>query len=53
MPADRDVFSARATANDGVMQPEARQAWRRIGFRIPASIEWARGEEKASDHAPT
>src|SRR6476619_5635762 len=30
VPEDRDVFSARATANDAVMQPETRAAWRRI-----------------------
>ena len=30
VPEDRDVFSARATAKDAVMQPETRQAWRRI-----------------------
>jgi exodeoxyribonuclease-3 len=30
VPEDRDVFSARATANDAVMQPETRQVWRRI-----------------------
>ena len=102
VPEDRDVFSARATAKDAVMQPEARQLWRRIvhqgwidalrslhpaddklytfwdytagcwprdlGFRldhllcspeaadrlIGADVDrWARGEEKASDHAPT
>jgi exodeoxyribonuclease III len=102
VPEDRDVFSARATANDAVMQPETRQAWRRIlhqgwtdalralhpdeeklytfwdytagcwqrdlGFRLDHLLcspeaadrlqgagvdKWARGEEKASDHAPT
>ncbi len=30
VPEDRDVFSARATANDAVMQPETRAAWRRL-----------------------
>ena len=30
VPEDRDVFSVRATERDAVMQPEARQAWRRI-----------------------
>lgn len=30
VPEDRDVFSARATAHDAVMQPETREAWRRI-----------------------
>jgi exodeoxyribonuclease III len=30
VPEDRDVFSTRATQHDAVMQPEARQAWRRI-----------------------
>ena len=30
MPEDRDVFSARATQHDALMQPEARQRWRRI-----------------------
>ena len=30
VPEDRDVFSARATAKDAVMQPETRQVWRRI-----------------------
>ena len=30
VPEDRDVFSVRATARDAVMQPEARQLWRRI-----------------------
>ena len=30
VPEDRDVFSAKATANDAVMQPETRQAWRQI-----------------------
>ena len=102
VPEDRDVFSAKATANDAVMQPETRQAWRQIvnqgwtdalrafhptepklytfwdytagcwqrdlGFRLDhllcspeaadrlrdAGVDrWARGEEKASDHAPT
>jgi exodeoxyribonuclease-3 len=102
VPEDRDVFSVRATQHDAVMQPEARQAWRRIlhqgwtdalralhpseeklytfwdytagcwqrdaGFRLDhllcspeaadrlqgAGVDrWARGEEKASDHAPT
>jgi len=102
VPEDRDVFSARATARDAVMQPETRQVWRRIlhqgwtdalralhpneeklytfwdytagcwqrdlGFRLDhllcspeaadrlqgAGVDrWARGEEKASDHAPT
>jgi len=102
VPEDRDVFSARATAKDAVMQPETRQVWRRIvnqgwtdalralhptedklytfwdytagcwqrdlGFRLDhllcspeatdrltgADVDrWARGEEKASDHAPT
>jgi exodeoxyribonuclease-3 len=102
VPEDRDVFSARATAKDAVMQPEAREAWRRIvhqgwtdalralhpteeklytfwdytagcwqrdlGFRLDHLLcspeatdrlqgagvdKWARGEEKASDHAPT
>ena len=102
VPEDRDVFSARATANDAVMQPATRDAWRRIlhqgwtdalralhpredklytfwdytagcwprdlGFRLDhllcspeaadrlvgAGVDrWARGEEKASDHAPT
>jgi exodeoxyribonuclease-3 len=102
VPEDRDVFSPRATQHDAVMQPEARDAWRRIvnqgwtdalrsfdpteakiytfwdytagcwqrdmGFRLDhllcspeaadrlagAGVDrWARGEEKASDHAPT
>jgi exodeoxyribonuclease-3 len=102
VPEDRDVFSVRATQNDAVMQPEARQLWRRIvnqgwtdalralhpneeklytfwdytagcwqrdlGFRLDHLLcspeatdrlqgagvdKWARGEEKASDHAPT
>ena len=102
VPEDRDVFSARATAKDAVMQPETREVWRRIvnqgwtdalralhpneeklytfwdytagcwqrdmGFRLDhllcspeaadrlrgAGVDrWARGEEKASDHAPT
>jgi exodeoxyribonuclease-3 len=102
LPEDRDVFSARAAANDALIQPETRAAWRRIlyqgwtealralhpnedrlytfwdytagcwqrdaGFRIdhlllsPIAADrlqaagvhrWARGEEKASDHAPT
>jgi exodeoxyribonuclease III len=30
VPEDRDVFSVRATSNDAVMQPEAREAWRRL-----------------------
>ena len=30
VPEDRDVFSVRATQHDAVMQPEARQVWRRI-----------------------
>ena len=30
VPEDRDVFSARATASDPVMQPATREAWRRI-----------------------
>ncbi|MEO7277341.1 MAG: exodeoxyribonuclease III [Sphingomicrobium sp.] len=102
VPEDRDVFSVAATRHDAVMQPEARDAWRRIvnqgwtdalrafhpndgtlytfwdytagcwqrdlGFRLdhllcsPEAVDrlqgagvdrWARGEEKASDHAPT
>jgi exodeoxyribonuclease-3 len=102
VPEDRDVFSVRATQHDAVMQPEARELWRRIlhqgwtdalrafhpsepklytfwdytagcwqrdlGFRLDhllcspeaadqlrgAEVDrWARGEEKASDHAPT
>ena len=102
VPEDRDVFSVRATQHDAVMQPEARQLWRRMlhqgwtdalrafhpneaklytfwdytagcwqrdcGFRLDhlllspeasdrlrgAGVDrWARGEEKASDHAPT
>lgn len=102
VPEDRDVFSAGRAAQDAVMQPETRAAWRRIvhggwtdalralhpdepklwtfwdytagcwqrdaGFRIdhllcsPVAADrlaaagvdrWARGEEKASDHAPT
>ncbi len=102
VPEDRDVFSVRATSHDAVMQPQAREAWRRIlnqgwtdalrafhpdepklftfwdytagcyprdlGFRLDhllcspeasdrlcgAEVDrWARGEEKASDHAPT
>src|SRR3982750_603730 len=31
VPEDRDVFSARATANDAVMQPVARQGWGGVG----------------------
>ena len=102
LPEDRDVFSAKAAANDALIQPATRAAWRRIlfqgwtealralhptedrlytfwdytagcwqrdaGFRIdhlllsPIAADrleaagvhrWARGEEKASDHAPT
>jgi exodeoxyribonuclease-3 len=102
VPEDRDVFSVRATQHDAVMQPEARNVWRRmlnagwtdalrslhpdepklytfwdytagcwqrdLGFRldhllcspeaadrlIGAGVDrWARGEQKASDHAPT
>jgi exodeoxyribonuclease-3 len=102
VPEDRDVFSVKATQHDAVMQPETRQAWRRLihqgwtdalralhptepklytfwdytagcwqrdaGFRLDhllcspeaadrlrgAGVDrWARGEEKASDHAPT
>jgi exodeoxyribonuclease III len=102
VPEDRDVFSVRATAHDAVMQPETREAWRRLlhqgwtdslralhpdepklytfwdytagcwqrdlGFRLDHLLlspeaadrlrgagvdKWARGEEKASDHAPT
>jgi exodeoxyribonuclease-3 len=102
VPEDRDVFSVSATQHDALLQPETRQAWRRIvhqgwtdalralhpddpklytfwdytagcwqrdaGFRIDhllcspeaadllqgAGVDrWARGEEKASDHAPT
>ena len=30
VPEDRDVFSVRATEHDAVMQPQARQSWRRI-----------------------
>ncbi len=30
VPEDRDVFSVRATQHDAVMQPEAREIWRRI-----------------------
>jgi exodeoxyribonuclease-3 len=102
VPEDRDVFSVQATLHDAVMQPEAREVWRRmvnggwtdalralhpdepklytfwdytagcwqrdLGFRLDhllcspeaadrlrgAGVDrWARGEEKASDHAPT
>jgi exodeoxyribonuclease III len=102
LPEDRDVFSAQAARNDALLQPETREAWRRIlyqgwtdalralhpredklytfwdytagcwqrdaGFRIdhlllsPTATDrlraagvdrWVRGEEKASDHAPT
>ncbi len=102
VPEDRDVFSAKATCHDALLQPETRAAYRRIvhqgwtdalrafhpddsglytfwdytagcwqrdaGFRIdhllcsPEAVDrlqgagvdrWARGEEKASDHAPT
>ena len=102
VPQDRDVFSIRAAANDALVQPETRAAWRRLlhqgwtdalralhpdddrlytfwdytagcwqrdaGFRIDhlllspeaadrlraAGVDrWARGEDKASDHAPT
>jgi exodeoxyribonuclease-3 len=30
VPEDRDVFSVQATQHDAVMQPEARNAWRRM-----------------------
>jgi exodeoxyribonuclease-3 len=30
VPEDRDVFSVRATEHDAVMQPEARNVWRRM-----------------------
>jgi len=30
VPEDRDVFSAKAAAGDALLQPETRQAWRRI-----------------------
>jgi exodeoxyribonuclease-3 len=102
VPEDRDVFSMRAAANDALVQPETRAAWRKLiyqgwtdalrafhpdedmlwtfwdytagawqrdaGFRIdhllcsPSAADrlraagvdkWARGQEKASDHAPT
>jgi exodeoxyribonuclease-3 len=102
VPEDRDVFSMKAAANDALVQPETRAAWRQLihqgwtdalrafhpeddrlytfwdytagcwqrdaGYRIyhllcsPEAIDrvkaagvdrWARGEEKASDHAPT
>ena len=102
VPEDRDVFSMRAAANDALVQPETRAAWRQFiyqgwtdalrafhpdeeklwtfwdytagawqrdaGFRIdhllcsPVAADrlkaagvdkWVRGEEKASDHAPT
>jgi exodeoxyribonuclease-3 len=102
VPEDRDVFSMRAAANDALVQPETRAAWRKLiyqgwtdalrtfhpdeerlwtfwdytagawqrdaGFRIdhllcsPSAADrlkaagvdkWVRGEEKASDHAPT
>ncbi|MDX6517096.1 MAG: exodeoxyribonuclease [Gaiellaceae bacterium] len=102
VPEDRDVFSVKATQHDALLQPETRQAWRKIlhqgwtdalralhpteeklytfwdytagcwqrdaGFRIDHLLcspeaadrltgagvdKWARGEEKASDHAPT
>jgi len=102
VPEDRDVFSMRAAANDALVQPETRAAWRQLihqgwtdmlralhpdddrlytfwdytagcwqrdaGFRIDHLLcspeaadrvtgagvdKWARGEEKASDHAPT
>ncbi len=99
---DRDVFSAKATQHDALLQPETRAEWRQLvaqgwtdalrafhptddklytfwdytagcwqrdaGFRIDHLLcspeaadrlrdagvdKWARGEEKASDHAPT
>ena len=102
VPEDRDVFSVKATQHDAVMQPAARELWRRLvsqgwtdalrafhpaeeklytfwdytagcwqrdlGFRLDHLLcspeaadrlqgadvdKWARGEEKASDHAPT
>ena len=102
VPEDRDVFSAKATQHDALLQPETRAQWRRLvaqgwtdalrsfhptddklytfwdytagcwqrdaGFRIDHLLcspeaadrlvdagvdKWARGEEKASDHAPT
>jgi exodeoxyribonuclease-3 len=102
VPEDRDVFSMKATQHDAVMQPAARELWRRLvsqgwtdalrayhpteeklytfwdytagcwqrdlGFRLDHLLcspeaadrlqgadvdKWARGEEKASDHAPT
>ena len=102
VPEDRDVFSAKATQHDALLQPETRAEWRRLvaqgwtdalrafhpsddklytfwdytagcwqrdaGFRIDHLLcspeasdrlidvgvdKWARGEEKASDHAPT
>ena len=101
-PEDRDVFSAKATQHDALLQPETRAEWRQLvaqgwtdalrafhpnddklytfwdytagcwqrdaGFRIDHLLcspeasdrligvgvdKWARGEEKASDHAPT
>jgi exodeoxyribonuclease-3 len=30
VPEDRDVFSVRATAHDALLQPETREAWRKI-----------------------
>jgi exodeoxyribonuclease-3 len=102
VPEDRDVFSAKATQHDALLQPETRAEWRQLvaqgwtdalrafhpnddklytfwdytagcwqrdaGFRIDHLLcspeasdrlidvgvdKWARGEEKASDHAPT
>ena len=102
VPEDRDVFSIKAAADDALVQPETRAAWRQLihqgwtdalrafhpdddrlytfwdytagcwqrdaGYRIDhllcspeaadrvtaAGVDrWARGEEKASDHAPT
>ncbi len=102
VPEDRDVFSAKATQHDALLQPATRAEWRQLvaqgwtealralhptddalytfwdytagcwqrdaGFRIDHLLcspeasdrlngagvdKWARGEEKASDHAPT
>ncbi|MEO7654543.1 MAG: exodeoxyribonuclease III [Sphingomicrobium sp.] len=102
VPEDRDVFSAKATQHDALLQPATRAQWRQLtaqgwtealrafhpsddqlytfwdytagcwqrdaGFRIDHLLcsaeatdrliaagvdKWVRGEEKASDHAPT
>ena len=51
VPEDRDVFSARATARDAVMQPETREAWRRILHQLHGP--WTRGSRWSASWTTT